>query len=135
VGALPEAVVAGDLDLDGDLDLASADANFPGDIGLLFGAGGGEFSAGPPLAPSDTPRGLIAADLNSDGALDLVAHGFGGVEVFLHQQGPAFLPPLPLSVGILPSFVISADLNGDSAPDLVAASQELNAITPALSAP
>jgi FG-GAP-like repeat len=68
----PDEVVRGDFNRDGHDDLAVSVYNeFPNDhISVYFGNGDGSFTAGPEIPVID-PQGIVAADFNSDGNLDL----------------------------------------------------------------
>ena len=80
-GLQPGAVAVGDFDDDGNLDMAVANAtdlNQPvvdttNDVVAVFlGKGDGTFQAGVSYHVGAVPVGLLAADLNNDGKLDLV---------------------------------------------------------------
>jgi hypothetical protein len=67
-------VTVGDFNNDGNLDLAvsivSAGSNFAY-VEVMPGAGDGTFGAGVTLATGALPSGIVAADFNGDGGLDL----------------------------------------------------------------
>jgi cysteine-rich repeat protein len=79
LGTQPSALIAADLDLDGDIDLAATDQN-AAKIVVLFNNGQGQFDA-----PRDASGGLFdtrlgpvslaVSDFNADGVPDLVAAG------------------------------------------------------------
>src|SRR5262249_11426204 len=86
------------------------------------------------MAPVQLPTGLTTAsvavaDLNGDGAADLVATGYdangnhGVVLVFLQvsAQPGTFMSPVSYPAGAAPQSVKIADLNGGGLPDLVVA--------------
>jgi hypothetical protein len=73
-GTSPSAVVAGDFDGDGVLDLAVSDASYnlpAGSIAWLRGTGGGAFAAPVTFPVGQRPTGLVAGDFNGDGKLDI----------------------------------------------------------------
>jgi hypothetical protein len=66
------------------------------------------------------PRGVVAADVNGDGKLDLVvARDLGGVSVLLGDGTGGFATPQKYAVGGT-STVAVGDINGDGNPDIVA---------------
>jgi hypothetical protein len=80
---------------------------------------------------------VAIADLDGDGALDLLASSFdlSGVAVLLGAGGGQFFASqeLPLSFGA--NAVALGDLNQDGAPDILAAIGSLDQISLLLSAP
>src|SRR5262249_58864658 len=97
VGLGPQAVVAGDWDTDGDLDLATANYGSLS-VTILRNAGDGTFTGAGSVAVGTRPRDLVAGDFDGDGDLDLVTAGywfFYGlnnplVKVFLGQGDGTF---------------------------------------------
>jgi hypothetical protein len=95
-------VAVGDFNGDGRLDLAvtsagnTEDYNAPPDnrVIVLYNQGGGSFGLNSSLTLTAglNPVGLVAADLNGDGRLDLVSvnQNSNDVSVFLDQAFPAF---------------------------------------------
>jgi hypothetical protein len=120
-----QAVVAGDFNRDGILDLASISSFGSADHVIIFlGKGDGTFT---PVAqqPSVTlvhPVFLTTGDFDGDGILDLAIADAGSTALtVLHGNGDGTFaqvsgePALPQP----PSFVTTADLNGDGKLDLV----------------
>jgi uncharacterized protein (TIGR03437 family) len=128
----PVYIVAGDLNGDGAVDLATANNN---SLSLLVGNGDGTFASPAILAASPvfaSPyQGLSVGDLNGDGILDLVtanpdtsAVGYGAtsLSVYLgHGDGTFAAPVVYLSSGTSGTAVgmTIVDVNGDGNADLV----------------
>jgi hypothetical protein len=110
----PIALVVADIDGDGYVDIVSAN-EFSDNLTIFFQGSDGTFAT-PPMALGgvsidNVPQQLVAADLDGDGVLDLVAGG----RVFFQTSARVFADE-PLSVG---GSVVSADLDGDCDLDLV----------------
>ena len=80
VGYSPSSIVAGDVNGDGNLDLAVSNAcgkdsscQSKGTATLLLGDGKGAFTAGADVALGNSPSAVTLGDLNGDGVPDLVA--------------------------------------------------------------
>lgn len=75
-GAGPFAIVAGDFNNDGNLDLATADY-YADTITVLLGNGDGTFTASS-AAPTagGAPDGIAAGDFNGDGLLDIITANY-----------------------------------------------------------
>ncbi len=121
-GADPVAMVATDLDGDGDPDLATAD-QIGHDVTVLINNGSGSFRerSTSPEAGGSRPFALAAADIDGDTDQDLlVADTFDGIHV-LRNNGAANFSELgssPELAGRFPSGLALADLDGDADLDL-----------------
>jgi archaellum component FlaF (FlaF/FlaG flagellin family) len=133
VAGAPVALVTGDFNRDGNLDLAVALLGASG-VSILLGSGDGTFQApvryGANVGGStEQPYGLVTGDFNGDGKLDLAIamapYGSGtrgpfvGVTILLGNGDGTF--QLATSLGLTQVFAIAAaDLNHDGRLDLIA---------------
>lgn len=90
----PSAIVAADLDSDGDPDLAAPDYE-TARVSFLLGNDDGTFEAAQHAATQPTPADVVAADFDSDGFTDLATANYSddSVSVLLNAAAPA--PPVP----------------------------------------
>jgi hypothetical protein len=81
-------VQAVDIDGDGRLDLVYTNEDFS-TVGVLFGNGNGTFGTPDEYPAGANTYGFALADVNGDGAVDVVAAAFdaGQVTVLLNQKG------------------------------------------------
>jgi len=77
---LPELIVAGDFNQDGNIDLAVNCTGFD-NLAILFGDGHGGFTLGGHFATDTLTKGLQVGDVNKDGHLDLVNANNWGYDV------------------------------------------------------
>ena len=119
--ALPELLVASDLNEDGNLDLAVNVSGFD-NIAILTGDGSGAFTLNGHIATDTLPKGLAAGDLNRDRHVDLVdctSWGYDG-EIHLGDGLGGFGTRDYLARGEGgPNRLVLADFNNDGKLDLV----------------
>jgi hypothetical protein len=129
-------ILAADLDGDGYVDLATS--NPDGSATVLWGKGDGTFSrtvnykVTGALATADA-FWIAAADLNGDGALDLIVSVFGAsgpdpsapgqVAVLLNRGGRSFANPVFYADRAAVA-VVAGDFDGDGKPDIATADFE-----------
>ena len=120
VGNNPGALVAADINKDGNLDVVvtNHDSNT---ISILPGNGDGTFQPQSVLSTGTAPTGIAAGDFNNDGAVDIAVtnNGDNTVTIFLNN-GTGTLAALPTTAptGALPSGIVAGDFNGDGKLDL-----------------
>ncbi len=129
-GSNASTVAVGDFNNDGKLDAAVLARTSPGFIAVYLGDGTGSFSTSATFAIGNTNgdvyQGLAAADINSDGKLDLVATNGNDntVSVLLGNGDGTFQTQKTFttasgSAGQNPNGIVVADVNKDGKPDLV----------------
>jgi hypothetical protein len=133
---LPFSVVAADLNGDHIADVAMAGINADhGDIGYLvvmFGIGNGKLGEAQSYLTSAYAESLSVADLDGDGANDLIiGNNFGQdgngnskrVDLFFNNSSGKFSHRETLFAGQAPLVVATKDLNGDGNVDIVAGNE------------
>jgi hypothetical protein len=121
VGQNPYAIVDGDFNGDGKLDLALADS-LANTVIILLGNGDGTFQTPLTFAVGNQPEAIVAGDFNNDGNLDLATANYadGTVTLLLGNGDGTFTEASgsPYAVGKAPTAIAAADFNGDGKLDL-----------------
>ena len=118
-GTGPYAMVAGDFDRDGKLDVALSDEV----LKILKGNGDGTFKAPSSLRLRNTSADLKSGDFNGDGKLELVSCGVfnsGALQILLGNGDATFQDAGDQIQGAMSLSVVVTDLNGDTRSDLAA---------------
>jgi formylglycine-generating enzyme required for sulfatase activity len=119
VGNIPYAVVPGDFNGDGYIDLAVANA-MSYNISILLNNGNGTFSLNSSPSTGDVPVSEIAGDFNEDGNLDLAVSCNNGiiVECLLNNGNGTYTHNSTAGVDNSYTKIVSGDFNGDGVLDL-----------------
>lgn len=123
IGANPSNPVFGDFNRDGWLDVAVGGSGAGGKVSVIINNGSGGLPGGTAdYALFSPPTQLRVADMNGDGALDLIASISGGVAVLLGAGGPGggFGPAATYTAASAVGLCV-VDMNRDGRPDVVAA--------------
>ena len=125
VGHVPYSIAAADLNADGKLDLAVANARSMS-VSVLLGNGNGTFlaQADYPTASDSYAFGLAAGDFNLDGKPDLVTSNpasSASASVLLGNGDGTFQKSVDYEAGSKAQSVAVADFNRDGKQDLVTA--------------
>ena len=124
-GDSPNAVAIGDLNGDGEPDLAIANS-VSQNVSVLLGNGDGTFLAKVDYAVGGNPNGVVIADVNSDSKPDLAtANNLNSISVLLGNGNGTFGPKTDYALAAfsIPNDIVSGDLNGDNKPDLITVNQ------------
>ena len=128
-GLMPMAVVAADFNGDGKLDLAITDYNCTsycggaGLISILLGNGDGTFQPAVSYQVGSQPSGIVAADLNGDGSVDLAVTNQNDTttSILFGDGDGTFQNQMSLS---LAGPTATGDFNGDGKIDLIVNTSE-----------
>jgi hypothetical protein len=133
----PTWIALADLDGDGDADVVSANAD-SNDLTIFHQLDQGTFASAPVtvggIPATNRPIFVAVADVDGDGALDLVATNQGrDVTIFFQLAGGTFAAE-PLTLGGLPTTnfpnsAVVADLDGDGDQDIASANGVSNNLT------
>jgi hypothetical protein len=132
VGAQPGGVATGDLDGDGDIDVATG-VRFTDAVVIMLNDGSGGFTAGPSIEMPlhSEPEEVVAGDLDGDGDVDLaVLLGFlNQVRVELNQGGGVWVTGSTTPSGFGGRGMDIDDHDGDGDLDLAIANRGGNTAT------
>ena len=128
-GIAPYALVAIDIENDGDLDLATANAG-ANTVSILRNQGNGRFVLASSVNAGTSPQAIVAGDFNFDGSTDLAVanNGSNTISILLNNGYGGFVETSTVGAGSNPAGLAVGDLDGDGDLDIVVASQWSNAV-------
>jgi hypothetical protein len=129
-GISPRAVDVGDVNADGQLDVAVATSS-PNGLIMLLGRGDGSFQATPPVLVSGSPAAPVVGDFNEDGRLDVAVarQAANAVAILLGQGDGSFQALPPAVVGSGQSALAVGDFDSDGWPDLAVVNESSDMVT------
>ncbi|MEO6709373.1 MAG: VCBS repeat-containing protein [Planctomycetota bacterium] len=123
----PHTPVTGDLDGDGDIDIAVSLKN-TNQVRILVNTAGA-FALGPVFNVGAEPRTMVIADIDNDGDLDLaVANRNGDTVSVLRNAGSLAFTGQSFAAGQDPRSIALGDVTGDNLPDLAIAAHDSSAV-------
>jgi hypothetical protein len=128
-GIGPTHLLSADLNLDGKLDLATANSESKS-LSVLLGNGNGTFQSAVNYSLSDRPDSVIAADFNRDGFPDLAASIRGNtISVLIGSGNGSFGSPVSFQVAGGPQALVAGDFNRDGKLDILSTSGPTRAVS------
>jgi hypothetical protein len=134
VGEGPQSLAIGDFNRDGIPDVVTAEkSNGNSSVTVAFGAADGTFGSATPLpGPMASPVGVAVADMNRDGALDVLwmNAGDGTLSVALGNGDGTFqLPVVHDARARAASYLAVSDFNRDGVPDVVLSKRNVDRVS------
>lgn len=126
-------LVAGDLDGDGDLDMATANSTF---VRVFLNDGSGALEAPREFPSPRTSSRVLLSDVDGDGLLDLFTsnRAVHTLSVHLNLGGGDFAEVASYDAGKLTISPVAADFDGDGDPDLAAVNERSQEVSVLLNA-
>ncbi|MBL7992118.1 MAG: VCBS repeat-containing protein, partial [Candidatus Kapabacteria bacterium] len=130
VGTVPRSVSFGDVDGDGDLDMAVAN-NSSNNVSVLVNTGGGAYAAAVNYPAGTSPTSVSFGDVDGDGDLDMAVANTGSnnVSVLVNTGGGAYAAAVNYPAGATPRSVSFGDVDGDGDLDMAVANNFSNNVS------
>jgi hypothetical protein len=123
-GGSMRAIVSGDVDRDGDIDLVSAGGHQGAFV--FKNLGHGTFGPAVDVAPEVRDGALALFDPHGDGVLDLASSVYEAIKLFENDGGGGFQPGQKIELPGDRISIVAADIDSDGVLDLAAASTTWN---------
>lgn len=127
-GSRPDAVVTGDLNGDGYVDLVVVNRT-GNSVSVLLNKGDGTFAAATNWNVGNDPDSAALADFDSDGDLDIAIATDNGVSLLRNNGNGTFGPASGFSAGADPAAITTGDFDGDGDTDVAVANYTVGANT------
>jgi FG-GAP-like repeat len=126
----PVSLEAGDLDNDGDVDLAVA-MRLAGQVGVLKNAGNGTYAPTVTYQVAGRNLDVLMFDADQDGFLDLASANLYSktLSLLINRGDGTFEPEVRFSPGVMPIHLAAADFDGDQFPDIAIAGLDQSSVT------
>jgi len=121
-GAIPQSVIAADIDADGRPDAIVANGG-PGTLSYFRNTGGGSFAPRVDLTAGASPRSLVSGNFDATGRPGVAAliPSTNSITLFRNNNAGGFVTPastIALGSGASPVAMIAADLDSNGTSDL-----------------
>jgi len=131
VGPYLAQIAVGDFNGDGFQDVAiTSNSNGKGIVNVLLANSTGAFGAPVSYATTGTVGGIIAADFNHDGKLDLATTGSKGLNILLGNGDGTFQAAVDYASSHYLTALTPGDFNGDGKLDVVATGEGVTYFLP-----
>jgi hypothetical protein len=133
--AEPQVLTLGDFNNDGKLEPATATQGSDSgpSVAVLVNRGEGVLHGVEDIRVGGGPSALAVADLDGDGAPDILVSADGGQAEIFPARASGFGSPKVLNIGGRAIGVAAADLNGDARPDVVVVDNQNSRVAVSLS--
>lgn len=128
----PEGLTAGDFDGNGTIDLCAATSLNNDSWATVFTNLGGSFGGAQHFAfLGSDPDGIVSADFDFDGDLDLAAanQDSNSVSALENSGAGTFGSPTTIAVGTTPEALVAGDFDGDGDADLAVVNRDSNNVS------
>lgn len=125
----PVWVTVGDFNIDGKMDIATANQG-ANNIAILLGNGDGTFQSPAYYNAGAAPISITSADFDVDGKLDIATSNKNdnNISIFIGIGDGTFQTAVNYTAGTNPSYILAADIDGDGKQDILTANFDVKNI-------